>query len=359
MSKLYVIAPFFVDEKDAVLMEFLLTLIEKQTGENWKFDQISTADIAIIDVDGVEGKAMYNKMIQQTDGPVPVMLTENVSAEAEFKLFTPIRSADFIAVVKAVLAKHDDLGVKEGIEESQVSETQEFDTERAVKASHLIDELSSPVNITFKRPEIKRLYNYLLENNNVATPAVKITYREFELFVDYATQQFYCDHKVMLLSTLCKADINNVVIQSLPVKGLQKVKNNIIGRPLCELIWNSVLLGGSGELIEKFNAESLFHLKRWPNPKLMKEFPKFIRQKYMALTAFMVKGSSTIADISRQTNVQLDTVVDFVNACFSVGYLDMQPEKAQIVKKSVPARKERNSLFGKIRSKFGLREEVR
>jgi len=51
-------------------------------------------------------------------------------------------------------------------------------------------------------------------------------------------------------------------------------------------------------------------------------------------------------------------VVDFVNACFSVEYLDKKPKAFHAENNIVKTGSEKTSLFGKIRRKFGLSEEA-
>lgn len=336
MSKTYLISVSCVPETDAILLEFLLTLLEKQTGADWQLANDLSGDIAVYDVDDKAGLDIYQKRITDGSGPVPVAFSSDKDkVSADYYLVKPLRSADFLAVAKSIIEKHPDLG-------SDITTSQPVEQKTQMPGTR-------PA-ITIKRPTIKRLYNLLTEEIDTYKNPVEIGFREVSFFIDFSHKRFYCEHKLMLLSMLCKTDISNLQIKELSSYDLGKIENQLEGRPLSELIWCCALLGSSGELINSIDENTALHLKRWPNLKSLVHLPRHI-----TLTAFLSKHTATLAEIVSQTRVLQENVIDFINACKVMGYLDDQVSLNDIDTVGIKSDNVKKGLFGKIRNKFGVK----
>jgi len=340
VSKLFVISCCCVPETDAILLEFLLTLLEKQTSAEWQLGSDMSGDIAIYDIDEKAGLELYQQRLAASDGPVPVVFsTESPKLDAEFRLVKPMRSADFLATAKSIIEKYPDIGRETGAKEASSSETVEAaNTSIATTVTKL------------KRPTVKRLYNLLTEDIEAYKNPVSILFREVSFYIDFSSKRFYCEHKLMLLSMLCKSDISKLNISEISSYELGKIETQMTARPLTELIWCCALLGSSGELIDSIDENTPLHLKRWPNLKSLVHLPRHI-----TLTAFLSKHTATIDEIVKQTRVLPDNVIDFVNACKVMGYLDDHVSLDDVETKPVQTDKVKKGLFGKIRNKFGVK----
>lgn len=337
MSKTYVISVCGVPETDAILLEFLLTLLEKQTDAEWQLGNDMNGDICIYDIDEKSGLDIYQKRIADGSGPVPIAFsTDKNKVEAENFLIKPLRSADFLAIAKSIIESNPELGCETAATSKPSAEEK--------------NEVAGHQALAIKRPSTKRLYNLLTEDIDNYKNPVEVGFREVSFFIDFSAKRFYCEHKLMLLSMLCKTDISNLQIKEISSYDLSKIENQIESRPLNELIWCCALLGSSGELLESIELETPLHLKRWPNLKSLVHLPRHI-----TLTAFLSKHTATLPEIVSQTRVLLDNVVDFVNACKVMGYLDEQVSLNDIDTSTVKSDNVKKGLFGKIRNKFGVK----
>lgn len=339
MSKTFVISCCCVPETDAILLEFLLSLLEKQTDALWQLGNDMSGDIAIYDIDEKAGLELYKKRLAEQTGPVPIAFSTDISKiDAEYKLVKPLRSADFLAIAKKIIEQHTELGNEVETKKTEPPATQQPDHTAALQTT------------SFKRPTIKRLYNLLTEDIEAYKDPVSVHFREVNFYIDFASRRFFCEHKLMLLSMLCKSDTSKINIETISSYDLSKVESQIESRPLSELIWCSVLLGSSGELIDSIDENAPIHLKRWPNLKSLVHLPRHI-----TLTAFLSKHTATIDNIVKQTRVLPENVIDFINACKVMGYLDEQVSLSDIHTPAIKPDNVKRGLFGKIRNKFGVK----
>ena len=337
-------------ETDAILLEFLMSVLEKQMNADWELTYDMSGDIAVIDIDEQSGLDLFNKTKARDNSPVIIALSSGIQkVDAEFNLQKPMRSANFLAVIKEILEKNPDTGrEKEADEASTVTNLQPaLDTNKTEenKSTKTVQN-----NVAIKRPSVKRLYNFLTEDAGSYTKPIEVIYLEVSIYLDFKSNLLFCEHKLMLLSMLSKADISKLQIREMKDADFKKVQAEVPSRPISELIWCCALLGSSGELISSIDENSVLHLKRWPNLKSLVHLPRHI-----TLTAYMTKYKSSLSEISVQTRVPIDHVVDFVNACLLLGYLDKDVKRDEKQQQEIKHDSAKQGLFGKIRNKFGLK----
>ena len=341
MSKLFVVSCCFIPETDAILLEFLLSVLEKQTGAEWKLTYDLDGDITVIDTDTKDGLELFQKMQAQNDQGTVIQLTSGAEkTNSDDSVHKPMRSAEFMAVINKLLKQYPDLG-------REATETTGAVTESSAVVSEAVGSVSIPAVV--KRPTIRRLYNLLTEDAANYKKPVEIIYREVSVYINFSAKQLFCEHKLMLLSMLSKTDINNIEIKELNDFDFIKIERSIKPRPLSELIWCCALLGSSGELVPSIDQNTQLHLKRWPNLKSLVHLPRHI-----TLTAFLTKYTATLAEVSSQTRIPAEHVIDFINACSVMGFLAQSEQvasKAKVVEKDAA----KQGLFGKIRNKFGMK----
>lgn len=93
------------------------------------------------------------------------------------------------------------------------------------------------------------------------------------------------------------------------------------GQPLGRLRWYAGLVATPGILGRKLLRSERYKLSRWPETE--REFPKHFR-----LAKEMVKDFATVDEIAAASGVPHEEVVDYFNACFADGRLEV-PAKAQ------------------------------
>ncbi|MCK5336506.1 MAG: response regulator [Gammaproteobacteria bacterium] len=333
MSKLYIVSSFCVPESDLILLEFLLSLLEKQTGCYWQLANDMSGDIVIVDIDDPAGLKLHEKLVTEPDAPV-IIVSSADKVESGFSLNKPMRSAEFIKLAKTIMEKYPDLG-----HEKVKADKPQQDTNATS---------NTKVDTAIKRPSRKRLYNLLTKDKRGFKNPVEISHRDVSLYVDCSSKQFFCEHRLMLLSILCKSDVDKLQIREVSTHEIQKIENEITGRPLSELTWCCALLGSSGELIDNIDEQTPLHLQHWPDLKSLMHLPRHI-----TLAAFMSKHTATIKEIAEHTQVLPENIIDFINACYVLGYLDEDTGKKE---SKLPARDTdsiKQGLFGTIDDNTG------
>ena len=97
----------------------------------------------------------------------------------------------------------------------------------------------------------------------------------------------------------------------------------IPGHPLSDLLFHAALYASQGRLLPGYNLNTPVRLKAWPDKALLKEAASVKDERYFfALIAYMVTNTVSLTDIAKATNLPLEKVIDFHNACAVAGLLE-------------------------------------
>jgi hypothetical protein len=97
------------------------------------------------------------------------------------------------------------------------------------------------------------------------------------------------------------------------------------GHPLSELSFRAALYASQGRLLAGYDANTTVHLKSWPDKKLLIESASIKAERYFfPLAAYMTTKAANLPDIAEATNLSLEQVIDFHNACALAGLLKQQ-----------------------------------
>lgn len=98
---------------------------------------------------------------------------------------------------------------------------------------------------------------------------------------------------------------------------------DVPGHPLSDLLFHAALYASQGRLLPGYNLNTPVRLKSWPDKALLKEAASVKDERYFfSLIAFMVTNSVSLTEIAKATNLPLEKVIDFHNACAVVGLLE-------------------------------------
>ncbi|MDD2723813.1 MAG: hypothetical protein PHH59_07295 [Methylovulum sp.] len=88
------------------------------------------------------------------------------------------------------------------------------------------------------------------------------------------------------------------------------------GHPLSELMFHAALYASQGRLLSGYNLNEAVRLKSWPDKALLKEAASIKEERYFfPLAAFMSTKAACLTDIAEATQLPLERVIDFHNAC--------------------------------------------
>lgn len=106
-------------------------------------------------------------------------------------------------------------------------------------------------------------------------------------------------------------------------------------QPLERLRWYAGLIATPGILNRTLSRTERYKLSRWPETE--REFPRHFR-----IAKEMLKEPATVDAIATASNMPHDEVVDYVNASFAAGRIEMPPPaQAETAAEPAPSRRKR------------------
>ena len=302
------------------------------------------ADIFIIDMDKSAGASLYKELIASASPAVIIGYGPSEQIKPEYTLSKPMRSSEFINLMKFILKAHPNMGEEYLIEENSVFEVFEPDIH--------YPEMPVFTDFKIKHPSSERLHN-LLSIYQTQKKLIQIQYQGIDLFIDFITQRFYCEHRLVNLSMLFKTDIHTLNITEINDESMLKLTHGISSQPLDELIWYSLLSGSCGEINDRITEKTLLHMNQWP------DFTSFLhRPEHILISACITKQTLNLQEITIQTNTSAETAANFINACLTMGYLDTASSDSTSLTRKNHNNNEQLNLFGQIRLKLGIKAET-
>ena len=343
VSKTILVSNTNLAETDIILLNFLLSVLEKQTAVKWCMKNDQDADIFIIDMQKTGDISLYKSLITSTKTPVIIGYGPSEEIKPVCTLSKPMRSSEFISLMKAVLKAHPKLGKEYLPEENKTFEDPESDTS--------YPEIPVFSDFIIKRPSSERLHN-LLNSSQTQKKLIQIQYQNINLTIDFTNQVFYCQHRMVNLSELFKTDIHRLSITEIDKASISEYTHELTPQPLNELIWCSLLLGSCGEIDDRINEQTQLHMNQWP------DFTSYLHQpEHILISACITKQTLTLQEIAIQTKTSVETVTDFINACLTLGFLDTTSKINSPVKRKKLKYNEQLNIFEKIRIKLGIKTE--
>jgi len=333
-----------IAETDTILLDFLLSVLEKQTEHKWCMRNVQNADIYIIDMEQTDAPLLYKELVSSAIPPVIIGYTASEQIKPEYTLSKPLRSSEFINLMKFVVKNHPDIG--------NVSLPEE-NIDLKVSESHTLrPDIPAFTEFRVKRPSTERLHN-LLSIYQTQQLLIQVQHQGINLFIDFSRKTFYCEHRLINLSALFKSDVHTLNITEIDDESLLKLTHGISSQPLDELIWSSLLSGSCGEIDDRINEKTLLHMNQWP------DFTSFLHKpEHILISACLTKQTLNLQEITLQTHTSVETATDFINACLTMGYLDIVSSiKPSLIRKKVNNTKQID-VFYKIRMKLGLKTKT-
>ena len=112
-------------------------------------------------------------------------------------------------------------------------------------------------------------------------------------------------------------------------------------QPLARLQWLGGLLAGAGELLPGNDPTGHYRLTKWPQTE--REYPKHFR-----IATAMMKGPSTLDEVTAASGVDRAEIADFINANLATGYAEQVLPSAP---EPEPTTKPSTGLFGRMRGR--------
>lgn len=136
------------------------------------------------------------------------------------------------------------------------------------------------------------------------------------ILIDFVQRQY---HGPSTLKPLVEYFVANVGLRDFEQLDDQQWQTEVAkqgaAQQLSRLQWLGGLLAGGGKLLPGFHPEGRFILSKWPETE--REYPRHFR-----IATAMMKGPSTIAEITAASSVPAEDVIDFINANLATGFAE-------------------------------------
>ncbi len=334
-DKYYISEKGLTEKNKRVLRSFLKLLRGLQ--ENWAFMEQGIGQVVIIDVDHKNGKQYWDDLIKHPDNPVCVAFSQHHQADSTtytYQLDNPLHSPQLINVLRTILADQQDRSKSQAEQSLQI-----IDPNQEHRSS------TEPINDNEQFNPDNYLTGYLAKLKQ-QTNSVYLVCGEGQLLYQCPKQQFFCSSNLGKLMALCRQPIDTVDKKTLNSQEITAISENMKSISYDNLRWFSSLAGSQGRLLAILEPSDIFQLSRWPD---FSRLPK--RSYHFRLAAFMSKNATTIEQISQNTGINENKVIDFINTCQIFGYLIIR-QQVQYQEKILT--KEKVGLFAHIRKRLGL-----
>lgn len=165
-----------------------------------------------------------------------------------------------------------------------------------------------------------------------------------KLYVDLEKASYYSKHKPDKLNVFfSKSDQLSSVVTSEIELQKEMTKQGLKQQPLSHLIWLGVFSCSKGRPINGYDKDDIVHLTRWPDLTL-----PGCRQ-LINLAAFMQSNSVTLSTVQKLTNIPIEQIYNFYNACKIAG-LVKKVQKTDLHEKTLE--EDSRQLFAKISTRL-------
>lgn len=321
----------------------MISLTKLSPSVRWEYTSEADSDIVIIDTDREEGRRMWMDLSNSSCQQVLVAYTAKADRfpEDSLVLTKPLRSNELVPLL-------------EKITQEKLSASGE-----TTNASHKPDDSGDisrssgyPSGVEQEDPEAiplangQRVLDVILERGN--TP-IRIINGESTIIIEKSRRQYFGDASAESVKSLLLSDNDSVHIEEIEVERLAEYTGGLTTHELDAPLWAAVLDTSRGHLLSELSANHTYRLRRWPDFKKLDHKPIHVR-----LTVFLSKRGGDINGLSRLSGIPVDRVIDFVNACHALQYLEIQTEPVAPPTQKQPVNKSKLGLFSRIRARLGI-----
>lgn len=341
MAQSFTISSRYLSVNGELVLKAMISLTKLSPSVRWEYTSDADSHIVIIDTDQEEGRRMWMDLSNSGCRQVLVAYTAkaNKFPDGSLVLTKPLRSNELVPLLERVT-------------QERLTQTGDTDVAGATLESPNLEVLapettdssadSRPVNFT----NGQRVLDVLMRHGD--TP-VRISGESSTVIVERSRHQYFGEASNDAVKALLLADNDSVQIEEIAPERLVEYTGGLTAQELDAPLWEAVLNTSGGHLLNGLSANHSYRLRRWPDFKKLDHKPIHVR-----LTVFLSKRGGSIDGLSRVSGIPADRVIDFVNACHALQYLEIQTEPVAPPAEKQPVNKSKLSLFGRIRARLGI-----
>ncbi len=312
----------YLDDSDVMLVKSFLSIIHLSSEHGWKLTGEADGDVVIVDLEqGYDYPSIKEYM---SDSHVLAYTSGDCSEHGDMCLHKPIRAKEFFSVI------------------SRLERQEQEDALAATKISESAQ--AAAVNEPADAPSF-----YSAITNYRQRPATIIQANSLLLMTDPDNDSYYSPRDLgELLPYINGQHGDQLQFVEADEATLGNVRDTCLKRSIDGLVWYVCQQRHSNVLLGGINNETALKLKRWPNFKEIRYTPSDFR-----IAGFLSANTANINEVMATTQVERLDAVAFINACYTLGYLEVT-NKSLLKQGLSEVMNMKARLFGKIRAGLGM-----
>lgn len=282
--------------------------------------ELSERDLILVDIEQTEGKKFWLKY--HTEKQLIAFAHQNM-VDATWFLEKPIELAKLKALLKLLSQKSKKQPI---VEPTPIVEPNDiFDPSLFLTGVFL-----KPEAICIKAANFAPLY--LLPEQNSCFTTVEFNFRHLT------------SEQIKFFET----EVSQIETESLTVDDIA-IQSDLHKYPIESFLWATTLCSSKGKLLNGISVdETKILLKQWPDFSILVHEIAHIR-----LAAIMVRQSLTLKSLADRTQIPIETVVNFFNACFITQLVEIETHNNEIITNNESIySSEQHSIFKSILNKL-------
>ena len=305
----------------------------------WEFpDDNSAAQAIILDQNSQEGGEIVADYADQDDAPLLIGI-KSLEIEQPLELRFMIEPPLNYNTVLATLRQIDSL-VKNPVEDGPVNDSQE-DTPEEDQNSEEQNELDVPVEEAMEIEEISETEEQIPEVSDVVlihkensepdntrlhhlinkvvseNKSVEISHPDFpSIKVCSEKHWFIFSGDLALQEDIFRKSVSEFTVEEKGDEIRKQAFSGSFPKALWELIYTATLVGTEGELLLPLLSEDQLHLIELPEFQLAPH-----SDEHVVIADYLISRSATVREVASDLELETSTVIDFCNACQSIGLL--------------------------------------
>lgn len=301
-------------------------------------DDAEAASALLIDTDSELGSRQLNEWVSKGKRQVLLAFSSRSAGFPANVLVVPrpLRSAELIPVLRQAGKQFLNFFQQDNYGFSQSSPLNLSDEKGAVA-------VSSPV-------KTQRVLDILYTHQNKVLRVTDKAGRS--VIFEMERRRYYTVNLIQMeVEDLIASPANNVRIEEPDNSEFARETQILKPQDLEPPLWTAALAVSNGQLFEGLSLDDSYRLNRWPDLKKLGHDPLHLK-----LTALLRRGG-TIEYFTGFTKEPREDVVDFINACRALDYLEHQVKPVEPIK--IPEQPQqqttaKRSLLSRIRSRLGI-----
>lgn len=345
MTQRFNISSRYLSVNGELVLKAMISLTKLSPSVRWEYSSEPDSDIVIIDTDREEGRRMW--MDLSNSGCQQTLIAYTAKADrfpdGALVLTKPLRSSELVPLLEKVTReKLSQLGDEQPLSPTVQQPDQTVTSPTPPRISEAGDNGTGTIPLSTGQ----RALDVVLEHGS--TP-IRIVDDEHSVIIERSRRQYFGEDNQEVVKALLLADDKDVQIEEIDVDRLAEFTGGLTAHELDTPLWEAVLDHSDGKLMNGLSPNQAYRLRRWPDFKKLDHKPIHVR-----LTVFLSKRGGDINALARLSGIPVERVIDFVNACHALHYLEAQTEPVTSPPPQTKANKSKLGLFSRIRARLGI-----